>query len=56
MKLSITKEIALVLCLKVLALTALWFFFVHGHVVPHDTQETGRHVLGMLDKTLRSWV
>lgn len=49
MKLNITKEISLVICLKIIALAALWFFFVRGHVVPHGVQETSQHILSIIN-------
>jgi hypothetical protein len=42
-------EITAILCLKLAALFALWFFFVSGKTVPHGPAETGAHLMGSAD-------
>lgn len=39
------QEILLIILVKLMALTALWYFFVRDHKVPHDTPATTYHLL-----------
>ena len=43
MKLS--KDITIVISVKLVFLTMIWFFFVHSHIVAHGSQETSLHIL-----------
>lgn len=48
MKLSLTRDIVIVLAVKIAALALLWFFFVHHHEVPHGPEDTTHHILGAI--------
>lgn len=41
------QEILLLIVVKLVALTAIWYFFVKDHKVPHDTQATAGHMFSL---------
>jgi hypothetical protein len=43
--LSLKQQITLVIVLKLIGLTAIWWFFVQPHKVPHDAQHTFTRIL-----------
>lgn len=48
MKACIKRDICILLTLKLIALCALWFFFVRHHEVVHGPQETSQHIISYL--------
>lgn len=45
LKLSLGGQIAILIVLKVMILTGIWYAFVRDHKVPHGTPETAQHLL-----------
>lgn len=45
LKLSLGGQITVLIVLKVMILTGIWYTFVRDHKVPHGTPETTRHLL-----------
>jgi len=42
---SLRKQLALLIALKISALTVIWWVCVRDHKVPHDTAHTARHLV-----------